>query len=126
MVCLLAFTIQFVYNNNSEALDDGTGAQLGLISADISTKLYEASADSNTLLNVTSNTNPEISNLGSRDSVAVSFGAKGTATSYWESSKSLLGWVFSGTIGQVLLGVLGSIFTFLSVFYIWRFVRNGL
>jgi len=126
LFCLLAFAITFVYNNNSSALDDGTGAMFTGKYDNVSTKLYALSEDSNTLLNVTSNTNPEISQLGSRDSVAVSFGAKGTGTSYWESSKTLLSWVFSGTVGAILLGVLGGIFGFLAIFYIWRFIRNGL
>jgi len=125
MFCLLTFAISFVFNNNTDALNDGTGDIFDSSNTDISTKLYASSEDSNTLLNVTSNTNPEISQLGSRDSVAVSFRAKGSGTSYWESSKSLLSWVFSGTSGKLLLGVFGGIIGFLAIFFVWRFIRNG-
>ena len=125
MFCLLAFAISFVYNNNSDALNGGTNDIFDASSDEISSKLYSSSEDSNTLLNVTSNTNPEVSDLGSRDSVAVSYEAKGTATSYWESSKILLVWVFSGTAGKILLGVFGGMIGFLSLFYIWRFIRIG-
>ena len=126
LFCLLAFAISFVYNNNSSTLDDGTGSIFSQSYDNISSKLYSSSEDSNTLLNVTSNTNPEISDLGSRDSVAVSFGAKGSATSYWEGSKTLLSWVFSGTAGKILLGAFGGMITILAIFYVWRFIRNGL
>jgi len=126
MFCLLAFAITFMYNNNPNGLNDGTGDIINGSYNDYSTKLIESPEDSNTLLNITSNTNPEISQLGSRDSVAVSFQTAGSATSYWKSSKALLSWVFSGTSGKILLGSIGGIFGFLVVYYIWRFIRNGL
>jgi len=125
LFCLLSFAISFVYNNNSNALNDGTQDIFSSSSDEVSAKLYASPEDSNSLLNITSNTNPEVSQLGSRDSVAVSFEAKGSATSYWETSKILLGWVFSGTTGKILLGVFGGIIGFLSVFYVWRFIRLG-
>ena len=126
MFCLLAFAITFIYNNNPQGLDDGTGDIFDDSYNNYSTKLIESSEDSNTLLNITSNTNPEISDLGSRDSVAVSFQTAGGATSYWKSSKKMLTWVFSGTSGKILLGSIGGIIGFLAIFYIWRFIRNGL
>ena len=124
MFCLLAFAITFVFNNNTSALDGGTGDIFSTSYDNISTNLYESSEDSNTLLNITSNTNPEISQLGSRDSVAVSFQTKGSAISYFEKSKLLISWVFSGTAGSILLGVIGGLLGFLSMFFIWRFVRG--
>ena len=124
MFCLLAFAITFVFNNNTAALDGGTGDIFSTSYDNISNNLYESSEDSNTLLNITSNTNPEISHLGSRDSVAVSFETKGSAISYFEKSKLLLSWVFSGTAGKILLGVIGGLLGFLSMFFIWRFVRG--
>jgi hypothetical protein len=126
MFCLLVFAINFMYNNNSSALNDGTGEIFDSNYDDFSDKLIGSSQDSNSLLNITSNTNPEVSDLGSRDSVAVSFGAKGSATSYWESSKMLLSWVFSGETKKILLGTFGGLIGFLSMFHIWRFIRNGL
>jgi len=124
MFCLLAFAITFIFNNNTSALDGGTGDIFSTSYDNISTNLYESSEDSNTLLNITSNTNPEISQLGSRDSVAVSFQTKGSAISYFEKSKLLISWVFSGTAGSILLGVIGGLLGFLSMFFIWRFVRG--
>jgi len=124
MFCLLAFAITFVFNNNTTALDGGTGDIFSTSYNNISSNLYESPNNSNELLNITANTNPEISQLGSRDSVAVSFQTKGSATSYFEQSKLLISWVFSGTVGKILLGVFGGLIGFLSMFYIWRFVRG--
>lgn len=124
--CLLAFAMTFVYNNNPSAYDEGTSNILNDTYNDYSGKLIESSVDSNSLLNVTSNTNPEVSDLGSRDSVAVSFGTTDTTTNFWDSSKKMLSWVFSGTAGKVLLGTIGGILGFLSLFYIWRFIKTGI
>jgi len=125
LFCLLAFAITFMYNNNPTALDDGTGDVFSDSYDDVSTTLTESSEKSNTLLNVTSNTNPEVSDLGSRDSVAVSFEAKGSATAYWTNSKRMISWVFSGTVGKIIMGTLAGIIGFLSLFYIWKFIRSG-
>jgi len=125
MFCLLAFAITFVYNNNTTALDDGTGDMFDINYESSSNNLLETTENSNSLLNITANTNPEVSDLGSRDSVAVSYKAKGEATSYWDTSKLLLSWVFSDTQGKILLGAIGGMIGFLSLFYIWRLIRTG-
>lgn len=122
--CLLTFAITFIYHNNSTALNDGTGNVFNQQYNNDSARLTETPSDANSLLNITANTNPEISNLGSRDSVSTSFGAKKSATNNWKSSKKLLEWVFSGDSGEILLGVIGGLLAFLSMFYIWRFIRG--
>jgi len=124
--CLLAFAVSFVSNNNPNSLDGGTGDIIDSSFSSVSDQLLESPQDSNTLLNITSNTNPEVSELGSRDSVAVSFESKGSATRYWEASKEMISWVFAGTSGKILLGSIGGIIGFLALFYLWRFIRNGL
>jgi hypothetical protein len=125
MFCLLAFAISFMYYNNPNGLNDGTGDIFASDRNTFSNKLTESKDNSNTLLNVTANTNPEVSTLGSRDSVAVGYGIKGTGTSFWESSKKLLSFVFSGESGQILLGTIGGIIGFLSLYFIWRFIKLG-
>jgi len=122
---LLTFAITFMYDNNSIGLDDGTGDIFDQDYSVISNGLEELPADSNYMLNITSNTNPEVSDLGSRDSVSTAFGAKKTASASWDNSKKLLSWVFSGDSGKILLGTIGGILAFLSLFYIWRFIRSG-
>lgn len=126
MFCLLAFAISFMLDNNPTGLDgDGTGQMFDNTNNNLSTTLTATPDSADNILNVTSNTNPEVSDLGSRDSVSASFEAKGSATTYWENSKTLISWVFSGTIGSLLLGVIGGLMGFLSLFYIWRFIRSG-
>jgi len=122
---LLTFVISFMYLNNSIGLDDGTGDIFNKNYNNMSNRLEETYEDSNYLLNITSNTNPEVSDLGSRDSVSTSFGAKKSASANWEDMKYLLAWVFSGDSGKVLLGVIGGLIALMSMFYIWKFIRGG-
>lgn len=122
---LLAFAITFMYNNNSTGLNDGTNTIFNGSYSNLSNNLVEVRTDANTLLNITANTNPEVSDLGSRDSVAVSYSATGSSKSFWTTSRSLLGWVFAGTVGQILTGVIGGAIGLLGLFYIWRFIKTG-
>ena len=125
MLSLLTFAITFMYSNNSIGLDDGTGDLFDASYDNVSNRLLEVSGDANDLLNITANTNPEVSDLGSRDSVAAGFGAKTTASANWKDMKTILSWVFSGDSGKAILGVVGGILGFLMMFYIWRFIRSG-
>lgn len=125
MFSLLTFAISFMYDNNSLGLDDGTGDIFDQDYDDIENELTELPTDANFLLNITANTNPEVSDLGSRDSVSTAYGAKQTASDNWDDMKTMVAWVFSGDSGKVLLGTIGGILAFLSMFYIWRFIRSG-
>ena len=125
LFCLLTFAIIFMYNNNESGFDDGTDDIFNSTSDSLSNRLVGSSVDSGSLLNITANTNPEVSDLGSRDSVAVSFGSKDQATNYYNSGKKLISWVFSGTTGTILLGVMGGLVSLISLFYIWRLIRTG-
>lgn len=124
MFSLVTFAVTFMYNNNPTGLGD-TGSILAGSEAGFSTQLLGVSEDSDRILNITSNTNPEVSLLGSRDSVATSFEARGSVTGYWEASKSLLGWTFSGTAGKMIMSVFAGIIGFLSYFYIAKHIRTG-
>lgn len=123
--CLLSFAISFMFNNNPTGLNDGTETILEQTSDGYSDLLVETTEDSNAILNITANTNPEVSDLGSRDSVAVSFSTKKSATSFWTQSRLLISWVFSGTVGNILIGVLGGLMSFIGMFALWRFIRTG-
>jgi len=124
LFCLLTFAITFMYDNESAGLDDGTGNIIGQKYNNLSNNLIELPTDANFALNITANTNPEISDLGSRDSVSTAFATKQSASDSWENSKILLSWVFSGTSGTLLIGVIGGLIAFLSMFYLWRFIRG--
>ena len=125
MFCLIAFATIFMFNNNPLGLGSDADAIFDTTYDNLTSQLIASSEDSDTLLNITANTNPEASDLGSRDSVSTSFKAKGSATSYWESSKLLISWVFSGTTGKMLISVFAGILGFLAYFYISKHIRTG-
>ena len=124
--CLISFTIFFMYENNPIGLNDGSNTILNSSNTEMSSKLYEIEGDANELLNITSNTDPETSYLGSKDSVSTSFKMVGSSKKMWSSSKALIGWVFSGEIGKILIGVFGGLIGFLSLYYINKWIRSGL
>jgi len=78
------------------------------------------------ILNITANTNPEASELGSRDSVAAAYETKATATGFFSSMKLLISWIVVGEMGKMLLAVFGGIVGFLSVYFIVKWIRNGI
>lgn len=125
MFCLLTFTILFMYNNNTEALGEAED-KLSSNYDSSSDTLISITGDSDSMLNITANTNPETSDLGSRDSVSVAYESKSIAYDNWENSKEIIAYVFSGTSGIVLLSVFGGIIGLLTVFNIWRFIKTGL
>ena len=126
MFCLVSFAVAFMVANNSTGYGfSDTGDIFNNISSSLDLQLSGSPSDSDTLLNITSNTNPEVSDLGSRDSVATSYEAKGSATNYWETSKILISWIFSGEIGRMLISVFAGIIGFLSYFYIMKHIRTG-
>ena len=125
LMCLLTFAIYFMYYNNPNGLGDDTEGVLQTSYDSLENNLLETSEDADTLLNITSNTNPEVSDLGSRDSVATSYSATGTAKKGFESAKILISWVFTGTTGKLLLGVFGGLVGLLSYFYIYKHIRQG-
>jgi len=126
LTSLIAFTVFFMFNNNPIGLGDDADNVLTNTSDGISSRLLDVSGDANVVLNITANTNPEVSDLGSRDSVASAYSMKGTGTGYWEGSKTLLAWIFSGAIGEMLIVIFGGIIGFLSFYYIVKFIRNGI
>lgn len=112
-------------SNNPIGLGDDASMQLGITANNISSSLFQLPEDSDALLNISSNTNPTEGYLGSRDSVASSFGIMGVARNFFTSSKTLISWVFSGAVGQMLLAIFGGLFGLVSLYYITKWVRNG-
>lgn len=125
LFCLIAFSVDFMLDNNTEGLGGDADTIFSNSYSGMNTQLLSSPDTADTLLNITSNTNPEAGDLGSRDSVSTSYEAKGSATGYWETSKILMGWVFSGTTGKMLMSVFAGIIGFLSYFYISKHIRTG-
>jgi hypothetical protein len=122
---LIGFSVSFMLNNNPTGLGDDASSIFGNTYNNYSSKLLNSPEDANKLLNITSQTNPEVSDLGSRDSVASAYEASRSSKDYWDASKQLISWTFSGAIGEMLLAVFGGIIAFLSFYYIYKFIRQG-
>lgn len=125
LVCLVSFAIGFMYVNNSDGLSDGTSEVLATTNTGASNFLIETPESADALLNITANTNPEVSDLGSRDSVAASYSAFGTAKGSFETAKDLIAWVFNGDAGKILLGTITGIIGLIGLFLINKFIRQG-
>lgn len=124
-VCLITFTIVFMANNNPNGLTDGSSDILTSTNTYMNSSLYEIEPNSDELLNITSKTNPEASYLGSRDTVGTSYGTYATGSSFWTSAKTMIGWIFTGEVGKVLLITIGGLIGFLGVYFITKWVRTG-
>jgi len=122
---LLAFGTTFIYNNAPGTLGD-SGDKLSAYQTQIGNNLYEVENSSNELLNISSQNNPEVSDQGSKDSVATSYGLMGGAKSFLDSSKLFIGWVFVGTPGKMLVSIFVGMFGLLSIYFITKWIRNGL
>lgn len=123
--CLLMFAITFMYSNNPTGLDkDGTNFIFNSTKTNVSNKLISLDKDSDLTLNITAETDPEKSNLGSRESVASAYETYEDGKSFWKNSIILLKWVFVGDIGEILIGTIGGIIGFIGMYYIYRFIKG--
>lgn len=123
--CLLTFAITFMDNNNPNGLGDDMDYILNKSQSDINSQLYLVDDDANEILNVTSQTNPETSFLGGRDSVSTSYSLRKTGVSNWEKLKIFVAWVFIGDIGKLLISVIGGILGLVSIYFITKLIRQG-
>lgn len=123
--CLLMFAITFMYSNNPTGLDkDGTGNIFNSSKTNLNSKLVGMGTESDGVLKLTAEMNPEKSQLGSRESVSSSFSIFSSGRSIWTQSMSLFSWVFQGDVGKILVGTIGGMIGLLGVYYISKFVRG--
>jgi hypothetical protein len=125
LTCLLGFAITFMYNNNPTGLNDGTDTVLNASYASQGASLETISSESNDMLEVVKDTNPETSQLGSRDIVATGMSASNQAFSKWNQAKQLITWVFTGDAGSMLLVCLGGLFALTIYFLVTKHIRLG-
>lgn len=123
--CLLMFAITFMYSNNPTGLDkDGTGNIFNSSKTNLNSKLVGIGTESDGVLNLTAEMDPEKSQLGSRESVSSSFSIFSSGRSIWTQSMYLFSWVFQGDVGKILIGTIGGMIGLLGVYYISKFVRG--
>lgn len=121
--CLISFAIAFMYNNNPDGFGDSED-KFTTTKTNVENELYAVEGTSDRILNITANTNPEASQLGSRDSVAAAYETREDLGG-WEQLQIFISWIFAGELGKMLLGVFGGIITFLSVYYGTKWFRTG-
>lgn len=127
MVCLISFAIVFIQSNNpTNGFSNGTSEKFTSTQSGLNTKIYAVEGDAGSILNITANTNPEASQLGSRDSVAAAYQTKDSAVGIFDSIKIFVAWIFVGDLGKMLLTVITGIIGFTSVYFIVKWVRTGL
>ena len=123
---LMSFAISFMYNNNPLGLDENSNNTFNQVSQNLSGKLYGLETDSDTVLNITANTNPEASNLGSRDSVSSAYQQRKSSMGFFDSLKIFISWIFTGEMGKMILAIFGGIVGFTSLYFIVKWIRNGI
>lgn len=125
MFCLISFATTFFVFNNPMGLGEEAAEQLGITGNNLSSTIFQITDDTDILLNITANTNPTEGFLGSRDSVATSYGITDIASGFFTSMKTFLSWIFFGVVGQMLLFLFGGLFSLFGLYYIIKFLRTG-
>lgn len=123
-VCLISFASVFMASNNPEGLGSAQD-KFDAYGNDMTSKLVTVEGTGNSLLNISAETNPEAGLLGSRDSVATSYGTMGNAKGFVDSFKLFMGWMFAGTNGTLLISVLIGMFSLTALLLIIKKVRQG-
>lgn len=121
--CLVTFVLTFVYNNNPDALGD-YGSNFEDSASDVQTSLTEIETDVNENLNSSAELSSNEEGLGIQASASSSYSIFGSGKNFWTTIKPFIAWVFSGAIGQILIGVLGGILGLVGSYYIIRLIRG--
>lgn len=126
LFCLITFATLFMASNNPIGLGGDASTQLGITKDNISLSIFKVVNKTDSLLNISADTDPTEGYLGSRDSVATTYGIMGIARNFFTSSKTLISWVFSGQVGEMLLVIFGGMFGLISLYWITKWIRNGI
>jgi hypothetical protein len=122
-LCLIITALSLFENNNSNALTGKYKDLLNNTKDDLQIKIYDVDTQGKESFNTSSYTNPEISQLGSKDQVATAFNMMGSSTSMWNSAKSMIGIIIADN--PIILVIFGSIILFTAIFLIVKFIRIG-
>lgn len=123
--CLITFATLFMFSNNPDGLGSDAQNVFNSTQQNLQNDLYDVTNNTNELSNITSKTNPETSFLGSRDSVATSYGLKSTGRNFWSNARIMISWIFTGDIGKMVISVFGGLIGILSIYFITKWIRTG-
>jgi len=122
--CLMSFAVTFMFENNPDGLGSASG-KFDNYSVATGNKLVAMESSANSLLNISAQNNPEVSDQGSKDSVATSYGLIGNAKSFLDKFKLFMGWVVTGPAGEMLVTVLVGMFSISALYWAYKSVRQG-
>ncbi len=121
---LMTFATIFMAENNQDGLGSSQ-AKFDTYSSNVQSNLVAIDANSNDLLNISIQNNPEASFLGSRDSVATSYGLFGNAKKFLDDFKLFMSWILIGTAGQLLVSVFVGMFGLTALYFIYKWIRGN-
>ena len=119
---MLAFATGFIVYNNPLALGNANEV-LNSTYSQVQSNLIEVPGSANDVSNVTAVTQSLDTSGSNAASAATSFGFMKTGIIFWESLILLLGYVFTGTLGQIIIGVLGGLIAFEAIYWIIQLGR---
>lgn len=114
---LLAFILAFVGSNNPLAFGDSSGIFQDT-SNSLNSKLTQVDSAANNVSNITAVTNSLDSSGSNVASASSSYNFLGTGKSFWKAFINLIGYVFSGTSGAILIAVLGGLLIYEAIYWI--------
>lgn len=121
---LMTFAVVFMANNNADGLGSAQG-QFDFYIQNTSGNLISVEVDSNRLLDISAENNPEVSFQGSKDSVTTSYGIVGNARNFMSSFQLFMGWILVGDSGQLIVSTLVGMFGMMSLYFITKWIRQG-
>jgi hypothetical protein len=121
---LMTFAIVFMASNGTNGLGDSKD-KFDSYNSNMQSKLLSVEGTSNNLLNISAQNNPEVSDLGSKDSVATSYGIMGNSKQFLSSFKIFMGWILAGIAGQMLVSIFVGMFGLTALYFITKWIRQG-
>jgi len=91
---------------------------------DLKDSLIEIESSTESQINVSADLQSDESQLGTRAAASTSYGLMDSGTTFWNKSKNLMAFVFSGLMGQIILGVFGTLIAMAALYYIVKLIRS--
>jgi len=120
---LLTFALIFTYNNNPSALGENE-EQILVLKGNFSNSLQEIEGDMNTEFNTSAELNSEDTSVGTASASSTSYNFAGTGQSKWTLIKQMMAWIFAGTFGQIIIGIISGLFGLTALYYVIKLIRS--
>jgi len=114
---LLSFAIIFTANNNPNAFGSTSGV-FSNTSSQLNSNLVRVQSSSNNASKINSIKNSLESSGTKTVSASTSNNYFNSGKSFWRSLVALISYVFSGTLGKILIGVLGGLIAYEAIYWI--------